>query len=48
MSHEWSGVGSAEVKDVYMTLQGRLQDYSLPYCSKVKMRVKLLDTITLQ
>ena len=33
MSHEWSGVVSAEVKEEYMTLQGRLQDYSLPHCS---------------
>ena len=29
MSHEWSRVVSAEVKEEYMTLQGRLQDYSL-------------------
>ena len=29
-SQEWSRLISAEVKEEYMTLQGRLQDYSLP------------------
>ena len=29
MSHEWSGVVSAEVKEEYMTLQGRLFPTSL-------------------
>ena len=52
MSHEWSRVVSAEVKEEYMTLQGRLWDHSVPHCSKVKsfkvhlsltlMRVKLV------
>ena len=28
VSHEWSRVVSAEVKEEYMTLQGRLQDCS--------------------
>ena len=55
MSHEWSRVVSPEVKKEYMTLQGRLQDYFLSHCSKVKrtfkvhlsltlMRVKLVNT----
>ena len=39
---EWSGVVSAEVKEEYMTLQGRLQDYSLPHCSKVKSHLKFI------
>ena len=30
MSQEWSRVVSAEVKEEYMTLQSRLQDYFLP------------------
>ena len=28
MSQEWSSVVSAEVKEEYMTLEGRIQDYS--------------------
>ena len=35
MSKEWSRVVSAEVKEEYMTLQGRLQDYSIHHSSKV-------------
>ncbi len=42
MSHEWSRVVSAEVKEEYMTLQGRLKDYSLPHCSKVKSHLKFI------
>ena len=42
MSHEWSGVVSAEVKEEYMTLQGRLQDYSLPHSSKNKSHFKFI------
>ena len=42
MSHEWSGVVSDEVKQEYMTHQGRLQDYSLPHCSKVKSHLKFI------
>ena len=40
MSQEWSRVVSAEVKEEYMKLQGRRQDYSLPHCSKVKILLK--------
>ena len=43
MSQEWSRVVSAEVKEEYMTLQGRLQDYSLPHCSKVKSHLKFTE-----
>ena len=43
MSHEWSRVVSAEVKEEYMTLQGRLQDYSLPHCSKVKSHLNSVE-----
>ena len=35
MSKKWARVVSAEVKEEYKTLKGRLQDYSLPHCSKV-------------
>ena len=41
MSHEWSLVVSAKVKEEYMTLQGRLQDYSVPHSSKVESPFKL-------
>ena len=37
MSQEWSGMVSAEVKEEYMTLQGRLQDYSVPLYQKLKV-----------
>ena len=42
MSQEWSRVVSAEVKEEYMTLQGRLKDYSLPHISKVKSHFKFI------
>ena len=42
MSQEWSGMVSAEVKEEYMTLQGRLQDYSVPHTSKVKSHFKFI------
>ena len=35
MIQEWSRVVSAEVKEKYMTLQGRLQDYSIPHRTKI-------------
>ena len=39
MRHEWSRV----FKEEYMTLQGRLQDYSLiPYLLKVKSHLKFI------
>ena len=31
MGQEWSRVVSAEVKEEYMTLKGRLQDNSVPH-----------------
>ena len=43
MSHEWSLVVSAKVKEEYMTLQGRLQDYSLPHSSEVKSHFKFIE-----
>ena len=42
MSQEWSRVVSAEVKEVYMTLQGRLQDYFIPHSSEVKSHFKFI------
>ena len=37
MSQEWSRVVSAEVKEEYMTLQGRHQDYSPITAQKLKV-----------
>ena len=37
MSQEWSRVVSAEVKEEYMTLQGRFQDYSPITAQKLKV-----------
>ena len=34
---------SAEVKKEYITLQGRLQDYSSPHNSKVKSHLKFTE-----
>ena len=35
--------GSAEVKEEYITLQGRLLDYSVPHNSKVKSHFKFIE-----
>ena len=43
MSHEWSRVVSAEVKEEYMTLQGRLQDYSPTTTQKLKVISSLFE-----
>ena len=46
MGQEWSGVVSAKAQREYMTLQGGLQDYSLPHNVKVKVISSLFELDT--
>ena len=43
MSQEWSGVVSTTIKEEYMTVQGRLQEYSVPDTSKIKSHLVYLS-----